>query len=421
MTHHTVAIIGGGQAGLSVSHLLGQSGIDHVVFEKNRIGHAWAKERWDSFCLVTPNWQCRLPGYRYAGDDPHGFMLRDDIVAFIADYAALVRPPIREGVTVTRVSQRAHGAFTLETSMGDVTADHVIVAISGYHVPTKPAAASGLRAGLTEIHSHEYRNPDRLPPGGILVVGTGQSGCQIAEDLQRAGREVHLAVGATPRSPRRYRGRDVTEWLTANGHYDMPIDDHPKGYAVRANENHYLSGRDGGKEIDLRQFAKDGMKLYGRIDAMAGARVTFQPNLRRNLDAADAAYLKIRATIDAYIDAAGIDAPPAPLYEPCWQPDQEPSQLDLDRAGIGAIIWGTGFRQDFRFIDLPAFDAAGYPHHRRGVSTACPGLYFLGLPWLYTWGSGRFAGIERDATHVAEHVRMMAGRASQRRMTASLL
>jgi putative flavoprotein involved in K+ transport len=391
--HVPVVVIGAGQAGLSLSYCLKQAGVEHVVLEKHRVGHAWRHERWDTFCLVTPNWQCRLPGFSYTGADPHGFMLRDEIVAFLESYANFVAPPLRENVSVERVTRSGHG-YIVQTSAGTYTADAVIVAISGYHTPILPKAAQGLPSSIAQIHSQEYRNPAQLPGGSILVVGSGQSGCQIAEDLHRAGRAVHLAIGDAPRSPRLYRGRDVTDWLDESGHYDMPIHEHPRGYDVRANENHYMTGRDGGREIDLRRFALEGMRLYGRLDSVDGGVARFEPNLTKHLDNADDVYCRIRRT---------IDAPVEPDYVPVWSPPQDPLALDLARENVTSVVWSTGYRTDFGFIEVPAFDARGYPHHERGVSSV-EGLYFIGLPWLYTWGSGRFRGVARDAQHIASHV-----------------
>lgn len=413
-THVPVLIVGAGQGGLSLSYLLQQQGIGHLVLEKNRIGHSWRTERWDSFCLVTPNRQCRLPGFSYEGEyggtDPHGFMLKDEIVQFLEAYARKVAPPIREGVAVTRVSPRAGGGFEVQASDGLYTADEVIIAISGYHIPIVPRPGAALPADIHEVQSLDYRNPQDLPEGAVLVVGSGQSGCQIAEDLHLAGRKVHLAVGDAPRAPRVYRGRDATDWLEEMGHYDMPIEDHPSSAKVRQNENHYLTGRDGGREIDLRKFAVQGMKLYGMLQAIEGRQVRFKPDLTHHLDQADATYNRIRATIDAYIARAGIDAPVEAPYAPCWTPPAEPTELDLDAQGIRTVIWCTGFRMDFSFIDVPVFDGRGYPGHTRGVSTH-EGLYFIGLPWLHTWGSGRFAGVARDAAHIVDHV---AGRVTAR-------
>ena len=399
--HLPVVVVGGGQAGLCVSHGLKRRGIAHVVLEKHRIGHAWRDDRWDSFCLVTPNWQCQLPDYPYQGPDPDGFMLKDEIVAYIEGFARMVDPPIREGVTVARVSRDEAGTFQVESTAGTWTADAVVMAISGYHVPAVPRVGERLPRGVVQIHSKDYRNPEQLPPGAVLVVGTGQSGCQIAEDLHLAGRQVHLAVGDAPRSPRQYRGKDAIRWLDEMGYYELTVDRHPLGEAVRRKANHYFSGRGGGREIDLRKFASEGMRLYGMLDAIDGDTITFRPDLAANLDAADKVYLRIRKMIDDHIAERGIAAPPAAPYVAPWQVEAEPRSLDLAASAVTSVVWSTGFRADFSLVDLPVFNGTGTPCHHRGV-TAVPGFYILGLGWLWTWGSGRFSGIATDAAYVVD-------------------
>jgi putative flavoprotein involved in K+ transport len=402
-----VVVIGGGQAGLSVSYHLQQRGVDHVVLEARRAGGDWQERRWDSFCLVTPNWQCRLPGFDYAGPDPDGFMVRDEIIRYLEDYVRKYAVPLAEGVTATRLRQQPGGAFGLTTTAGEIVADQVVVATGPYQVPIVPRLAERLPDSLTQIHSARYRNPDQLPPGAVLVVGTGQSGCQIAEDLHLAGRQVHLSVGSAPRVARFYRGRDVVAWLEDMGYYRKAISDFTDVDAVRFRANHYVTGRDGGRDIDLRKFAREGMRLYGRLASIqargAGACLTFAPDLRRNLDAADATSEGIKDSIDAYLDATGIDAPPESRYTPLWEPGIEPDELDLRAAGISAVVWSTGFGRDHRWIEIPVFDGRGYPTHLRGI-TSCPGLYFIGLPWQHTWGSGRLGGVGADAEYLARQI-----------------
>jgi putative flavoprotein involved in K+ transport len=402
-THVPVVVVGGGQAGLSVSHGLTQRGIAHLVFEKHSAMHAWRDQRWDNFCLVTPNWQCQLPGHPYTGTDPDGFMKKAEILAYLDGFKAVVDAPLREGVAVTRVAARGDGLFDIATSDGAFTADQVVVASGGYHVPIVPRMAERLSPDVLQLHSEQYRNPQALPDGAVLVVGSGQSGAQIAEDLHLAGRQVHLAVGDAPRCARFYRGRDVVAWLAEMGYYDMPVDRHPLREGVRDNTNHYVTGRDGGRDIDLRKFALEGMRLYGLLDDIAGTRMTFRPTLKAALDQADRTYNGINAAIDTYIAEKNIAAPPASVYAPVWEPAEEPGALDLDTAGISTIIWCIGFQPDFRWLDAPVFNGAGHPKHRRGV-TPQEGLYFVGLPWLHTWGSGRFSGIARDADYLAGHI-----------------
>jgi putative flavoprotein involved in K+ transport len=404
--HLPVIIIGGGQAGLSASACLQQRNIAHVVLEKHRIAHAWRTQRWDAFCLVTPNWQCQLPDFPYAGDDPHGFMLRDEVVAYVENFAKKIAAPVQEGVAVTHLTKSVTGGFALETSAGPMTADAVILAVSAYHIPNIPRIADGVPASITQLHSSAYKNPAQLPEGAVLVVGSGQSGCQIAEDLHLAGRKTHLVTGSAPRCPRIYRGRDAVDWLADLGQYDMPVDEHPLGEAVRKKANHYLTGRDGGRDIDLRRFALEGMELYGRLQGADSGTLTFKDDLAANLDSADATYNNICKLIDKHIEESNIAAPAQPHYTPVWEPETSATSLDLHAENIHnikSIIWATGFRSDWSWVDLPIFNGTGYPSHRRGVTTV-NGAYILGMPWLYTWGSGRFTGIARDADFVASQI-----------------
>ncbi|ACB22276.1 MSMEG_0569 family flavin-dependent oxidoreductase [Methylobacterium radiotolerans] len=406
--HVPVAIVGGGQAGLSVSYHLKQRGIAHLVFEKHTAAHTWATQRWDTFCLVTPNWQCDLPGHRYDGPDPDGFMRKDEIVAYLEAFVAKVRPPIREGVAVTRVARRDDGLFAVQTSEGDYTADEIVVASGGYHTPIIPRLAERLPPAITQIHSNAYRNPAQLPDGAVLVVGSGQSGAQIAEDLHLAGRQVHLAVGDAPRCARFYRGRDVVAWLADMGYYEKTVDDHPLRDGVRDNTNHYVTGRDGGRDIDLRRFALEGMALHGILDDYVDGALRFRDNLRRSLDQADRTYNGINAAIDAYIAEAGIAAPVQAPYSPVWEPGEPVTALPLEGSGITSIVWCIGFAPDFRWLDASVFNGAGRPKHRRGVTQEA-GISFVGLPWLNTWGSGRFGAVGRDAEYIVQVIQARLG------------
>ncbi|SPB14433.1 FAD dependent oxidoreductase [Caballeronia novacaledonica] len=401
--HYGVIVIGGGQAGLSASYFLQQANIDHLVLEKHSVTHTWRTQRWDTFCLVTPNWQCALPGHPYQGADPHGFMKKDEIVAYLDAFVAKVNAPVLERAAVTRVTRDAQGRYAVKSTRGEFTADQIVVASGGYHTPIVPRMAERLPAGIAQVQSSEYRNADALPPGAVLVVGSGQSGAQIAEDLHLSGRKVHLAVGEAPRCARFYRGRDVVDWLADMRYYDMPVTDHPLREGVRDNTNHYVTGRDGGRDIDLRRFALEGMELFGRLEDFRDGKLHFATNLRANLDDADDTYNRINASIDGFIAKHGLDAPSATPYEPLWQPDGERAELDLQASGITSIVWCIGFTPDFAWLDAPVFNGRGYPSHRRGV-TAVKGLYFVGLPWLHTWGSGRFSGVARDAQFIVDAV-----------------
>lgn len=402
--HLPVIIVGAGQSGLAMSYCLRQRGIEHLLLERNVIGSAWRSARWDSLCLVTPNWQCRLPGHPYRGDDPEGFMPAADVVRYIEAYAVAFDPPVRQHTPVSRVRRDpATLRFEISTPGERFSADQLVIATSGYHVAKVPALASALPAGTLQLNSATYRNPQQLPPGDVMVVGSGQSGCQIAEDLHLAGRRVHLCVGSTPRVARRYRGRDVVAWLEEMGHYDLPVDRHPEGEAVRRKSNHYVTGRDGGRDIDLRKFACEGMQLHGRLTGIDAAGFEFADDLEPNLDRADATYQRIANGIDAHIAREQIAAPPGERYVPVWRPAAVQRRLAHADANVRTVIWSMGFGMNFGWLELPVFDGNGYPLHARGV-TPEPGLYFIGLPWLYTWGSARFSGVARDAEHIAAHI-----------------
>jgi putative flavoprotein involved in K+ transport len=405
--HVPVAVVGGGQAGLAASYCLSAQQVDHVVLERHRVGHEWREKRWDSFSLVTPNYQCQLPGHEYgqefAASDPDGFMVQDEIVHYLDDYVRSFHPPLHEGVEVVRMTHDGN-RFELRTTRGTLYASQVVIATGAYHRPKIPRLAERLPPSVVQLHSSEYKNPGQLPEGATLVVGTGQSGCQIAEDLHLAGRPVHLATGAAPRVARFYRGRDCMTWLDEIGHYTKGITEFADQDGTRHKVNHYVTGRDGGRDIDLRAFARDGMHLYGRLKDVHAGTVEFTDDLRRNLDGADAVAESIKDLIDVHIDTLGLDQPAEDRYVPVWEPPADaPTQIDLDAAGITSVIWCTGFSADYRWVDLPVFDGHGYPTHERGV-TSRPGLYVLGLPWLWTWGSGRFRGVGDDARHLVEQI-----------------
>ncbi len=398
--HYPVVIIGGGQAGLAMSWSLTQKNIRHIILERNELAWAWRQQRWENFCLVTPNWQCKLPGFPYDGGDPHGFMVRDEIVNYIERYARSFNAPVLEGVNVKHVEKTIDG-FQLQTSAGVFSAEQVVIATGNYHRPRFPDIAAQLPEGPVQIHSADYKSAKQLPEGEVLVVGSAQSGAQIAEDLHLAGRRVHLCVGSAPRVARFYRGRDVVDWLDDMGHYKLTVNDHPMGEEARRKTNHYVTGRDGGRDIDLRAFALQGMKLYGRLLEYRNGVLITANDLKKNLDGADAASQKIKDSIDSWISTQNISAPTEERYSPLWEPESTPNNIDL--MDISAIIWAVGFHTDFSWVDLPAFNEHGYPIHARGVSVQ-PGLYFLGLPWLWTWGSGRFEGVGEDAQWLAEAI-----------------
>ena len=410
-THYIpVVIVGGSQSGLAASWCLKQRGIEHIVFERDTVANAWRNQRWDSFCLVTPNWQCTLPGFsytdEYGGTDPDGFMVRDEIIEYIEAYRTHFDPPLREHTAVQKVSTHELGFEVLAGSERYLAAD-VIIASGAYHLPKLPALSETFPQHVMQLHSSTYKSPEQIPDGEILVVGTGQSGCQIAEDLHLARRTVHLAVGSAPRAPRRYRGRDVTAWLVDMGHYDVTVDEHPLGEAVRHKTNHYMTGRGGGRDIDLRRFALEGMQLHGRLTKLTDDHLHFDDSMPGNLDAADASAERIKKEIDKWIAANNIDAVVDEPWSPCFQPEGGETQISLQTTHpqkLAAVIWATGFSSDYPWLDAPTFDDEKQIVHWRGGSREVDGLWVLGLPWMVTWGSGRFSGVARDAQYIAERI-----------------
>ena len=396
-------VVGGGQAGLSTSWHLKQAGKEHIVIDRGQIGDTW-RNRWDSFCLVTPNHLCRLPGFPYDGDDPHGFMQRDQIVAYVESFAASFDPPYCSGIELQRISNADRpGRFELSTSEGSFRAENLVITVGTHQHPNIPSWHHKLPNGVLGMHTREYCNPAQLPDGAVLVVGSGQSGCQVAEDLHRAGRNVHLAVGNAGRIPRRYRGRDILDWDLATGYMDIPVPEHPKGTDIRFKTHPHLSGRDGGHTIDLRQMALEGVRLHGKVLGVDDGSIRLSDDLARALDGADKICQSEMDGIDKFIEENGLDAPVEEVAKINWQPDPGQSLLNLAKADISSVLYATGFRFDFSWIDLPVFDKRGYPRYHRGI-TEIPGLYFCGLHWMHTQGSGLFYGVGRDAEYVVRHL-----------------
>ncbi|ACR14580.1 FAD dependent oxidoreductase [Teredinibacter turnerae T7901] len=400
---YPVIIIGAGQAGLAMSYWLQQRDIDHLILEKAAtFADGWQSQRWDAFCLVTPNWQCQLPGYPYPGDDPNGFMVKDEIVAYLQGYFDFLKPPVAFSSPVTNVVKTGTG-FQVDTPSQTYTADQVVVACGAYHTPFTLPCAAKMPATITHVHTRDYKNPDQLPPGDVLVVGTGQSGCQIAEDLHLAGRKVHLCVGQAPRVNRRYRGQDVVKWLDDMGYYHTTIDQHPEGKNAPKATNHYVTGRDGGRDLNLRIFAEQGMQLYGRLQDADQNGLSFHDDLHQNLDYADEVARRITDSIEKYIQENGIVAPADDNLHSEYAPPVK-TRLDFKAANITSVVWATGFKTDYHWLRLPAFDGSGTPMQKRGVSPV-QGLYFLGLNWMHTWGSGRFYHVGQDAEFLSKQIR----------------
>jgi putative flavoprotein involved in K+ transport len=403
--HIDVLVIGAGQAGLSISYYLTKQGRKHVILEKaSTLVPAW-RSRWDSFTLVTPNWSVKMPDFPYAGDDPDGFMTRDEVVEHLEKFAASFDPPVRFGVRVTSVEQNPEGhGYLVHTNDGDFEADNVVVAAGTFQKGRVPAFASELPQEIVQFHTVDYRNPEQLPDGAVLVVGTGQSGAQIAEELYQNGRKVYLCVGDATRGPRRYRGKDMGWWLNEMGEFDQTVDTLPSPKA-RFGASAHVSGKKGGRTLNLHQFARDGVVLLGHMEGAQGSTIFLAPDLMANLANADKGAAEVKQRVDAYIEKHGLDAPPAENgVEPQDGFDAEIiRELDLVAEGITTVIWATGFSFDFSWVKLPVLDEYGYPIQQRGV-TDYPGLYFLGLTWLYKIKSGLLSGVGEDAAYIAEAI-----------------
>jgi putative flavoprotein involved in K+ transport len=393
-------VIGAGQAGLATSFLLSQRGRDHVVLEQGRVAETWRTRRWDGFVLNTPNHWLRLPGQEYAGDEPDAFLTRDETVSYLERYAEFAQVPLRTA-RVASLLPRGAGGFALETSDGLLDADNVVVATGAYQRPAPPSAPSAPAAGILQLHSADYRRPDQLPPGGVLVVGSGQSGCQIADELNRDGRDVYLSVGRCPTLATRYRGRSIYRWMIDIGLMDETRDTLPSPDARLAG-NTTVTSDDGGHLCGPRRLAREGVVLVGRIEGIDGRRAVLRPDLGERLADSDAFAARIKQRIDDCARDAGFDLPPEPDDDRRVVADER-TDLDLRAAGIGTVLWGNGFRPDYGWIGLPVFDYHGWPVQTRGV-TAVPGLYFVGVHWLHKRKSSLLLGVGEDAEHVVSTI-----------------
>jgi len=405
-----VAVIGAGQAGLAMSEHLGDAGIPHVVLERHRIAERWRSERWDSLVANGPAWHDRFPGHEFLDVDPDRFATRDRVVEYFTSYAEKIAAPVRCGVEVTSVRRHAgRSGFVVETTAGDWDARTVVSATGPFQRPVIPAVIPA-GAVATQLHSSAYHNPDEMPAGGVLVVGAGSSGVQIADELRRAGRDVYLSVGPHERPPRRYRGRDFVWWLGVLGKWDAETPPEGAEHVTIA-----VSGARGGHTVDFRDLAAAGIHLVGMTESFDDGVLHFASDLASNISAGDASYLALLDEADAWVERNGAALPPelaAREVRPLPACATEPTlELDLAAAGINTIVWATGYAFDFGWLDVDVLDERGRPSHRRGVS-AEPGLYFLGLPWLSRRGSSFIWGVWHDARFIADHI------ATQRRYLA---
>jgi len=398
---HTL-VVGSGQAGLAMSEHLGKHGVDHLIVEKNRIAERWRTARWDTLVANGPAWHDRFPTREFSKTGPDGFPGKDEIVEYFEQFAEQINAPVRCGVEVLSLQKNTDGSgFTIETSDGLIEAKNVVAATGPFQVPVIPPVVPKTE-NIIQIHSTDYKKPEQLAEGSVLVVGAGSSGSQIADELSRSGREVYLSVGAHDRPPRSYRGKDFVWWLGVLGKWQMKTP--PAG---REHVTIAVSGAYGGNTVDFRKFASRGINLLGMTKEFKDGKLSFAPDLAENIREGDANYLSLLEEADAYLAANGIDLPPeeeAKIIGPDPDAMTNPTlELNLAEAGITTIIWATGFVQDFNWLKVDTFDKDGKPLHDRGVAKE-PGIYFLGLPWLSMRGSSFIWGVWEDAKYLASHI-----------------
>jgi putative flavoprotein involved in K+ transport len=401
--HVEVVIVGGGQAGIAMSEHLSTAGISHVVLERGRIAERWRSERWDSLVANGPAWHDRFPGLEFTQSAPDEFPGKEEIADYLVAYASKIDAPIRCGVTVNDVRRGAQG-FDVEAVVDGVptsiSADVVVAATGAFQTPVMPSLIPS-STPVRQLHANNYKNPNDLPDGGVLVVGSGSSGAQIADELCGAGRKVFLSVGSHGRPPRSYRNRDFVWWLGVLNKWDAETS------GTSTHTTIAVSGADGGRTVDFRRLAHEGVTLVGTTSSFADSIVGFSGDLVANVAAGDADYLAVLAEADAYVETHRLDLPLEPSAH-VLGPDPDclvnpVVSIDLARERVGTIIWATGYARDFSWIKTAAVDANGQPVHRRGIS-AEPGIYFLGLPWQTRRGSSFIWGVWYDAKYIADHI-----------------
>ena len=405
----TTVVVGAGHAGLAVSHCLAARGIDHVVIERGDVAHTWRTERWDSLRLLTPNWQTRLPGLAYDGEDPDGFMTMAEVVAFLQRYARLLDPPLETGTTVESLS-RSGGGYEVVTDRGTWRCATVVVASGGCNLPNVPAVAATLPGTIEQVTLMDYRRPGTLPEGGVLVVGAAASGVQIAEEVHRSGRAVTLAVGEHVRMPRSYRGKDILWWMDRTGLHDERYDEIDDIVRARRLPSPQLVGTPERVTLDLNRLTGLGVRLVGPFVGFADGKAQFSGSLRNKCNLADLKQSRLLDTIDEWVDEIGFGnaIDPPRRFAPTQVEDDPPLVLDLAREGIATVIWATGYRPDHSWIQLPVFDHKSRLRHDGGVVTEVPGVYRIGLNVLRRRKSSFIHGTEDDAldlvAHLAAHI-----------------
>lgn len=404
MQRTTAAVIGAGQAGLAMSHCLGRHGIDHVVLERGRVAERWRSERWDSLRLLTPNWCTRLPGWRYRGDDPDGFMTMPEIIGYLEDYAHSFAAPVRTGVTVTEVRPDGAG-WRVATDHGAWRARAVVIATGHCDVPCVPGMAQSLPTGIRQVTPSGYRNPGQLPDGGVLIVGASATGLQLADEIQKSGRPVTLAVGEHVRMPRTYRGRDIQYWMLKTGVLDQRIEEVDEPERARRVPSPQLAGTPDRSTLDLNALTARGVGIVGKLAGLRDGKAQFSGSLRNACTLADLKMNRLLAGIDDWIAANGLDRETGPIerFAPTAVAKSPRLALGLDGRDVRTIVWATGFRPDYTWLDLPVFDRKGRLQHDRGI-VAAPGVYVLGLPYLRRRKSSFIHGAGDDVRELGSHL-----------------
>jgi putative flavoprotein involved in K+ transport len=400
----TTIIIGAGQSGLSMSRRLTALSIDHVILERGEVANSWRTERWDSLRLLTPNWQSRLPGYAYAGDDPDGFMTMSEVVGFLQSYADASAAPVMAGTKVTRV-RRMDGGYELSTSQGPWRCRKLVLASGACNLASIPSFAAGLPANVISLTPLQYRNAGLLPDGGMMIVGASASGVQLAREIQASGRRVVLSVGEHVRLPRLYRGRDIQWWMDAIGAMDVRYDAMEDIERARRLPSLQLIGTPERMTVDLNSLRQAGVELVGRIVGLRDGKAQFSGSLANLCALADLKMNRLLGAIDDWVNVNGHAErfPPPHRYAPTDVGPQTKLGLDLTAAGIGTVIWATGYRPDYSWLDVPVFDRKARIRHDGGV-VAAPGIYVMGLPFMRRRKSSFIDGASDDAADLADHL-----------------
>lgn len=412
--HHDTVIVGGGQAGLAMSFHLHERGREHVILERGRVGERWRSERWNSLHFQFPNWSMRLPGMAYAGAEPEQFSHNAMVTSFIEDCARKIDAPIRENTEVIALRRdAANENYLVETQEGILKAHNVVIATGPFQRPFIPAFCNGLPSSILQMDAARYRSPDELPPGAVLVVGSGASGCQIADELYHSGRAVILSVSRHRRVPRRYRGKDMFWWFEKLGRFDITIDTFPNH---KYPPSTVVTGVNGGYDVDIRQFAKDGVQVVGHVEGISDGNVALASDVNETLNAADKAYADFMVAADTLLVQsdlrASLELDDSPSLSGIAADIKIKQTLNLQEANIGTVIWATGHRFDFGWVHLPIFDSLGAPIQTRGV-TSCRGIYFLGLHWMHTFKSGLLSFVGEDALYLANYMESISTRCSR--------